>query len=75
MGTEQDRAGEDVRKGGGDGARPVPRDAPGDEGMTGAPSGPPDSTEDSIKATGPAEEQDRETADSRGLTTDTAPGD
>jgi hypothetical protein len=75
-GTGEDRTGEDVHDGVRDGARPVPKEAPDDEGTTaGAPSRPSDSTDDSTKATGPAEEQDSETPDSRGLTTDTAPGD
>jgi hypothetical protein len=75
-GTEQNGTREDVHDGVQDGARPVPKDAPEAEGTTaGAPSRPGDSADASTKAAGPAEEQDRETPDSRGLTTDTAPGD
>ena len=75
-GTAQNGTEEDVHDGVQDGARPVPKDAQDDEETTaGAPSGPSDSTDDSTKAPGPAEEQDNETPDPRGLTTDTAPGD
>ncbi|MFF2031656.1 hypothetical protein [Arthrobacter sp. NPDC058192] len=76
MSAEQNGTEEDVHDGVQDGAPPVPKDAPdGGETTAGAPSGPSDSTDASTKATGPAEEQDKETPDSRGLTTDTAPGD
>ena len=61
------------------GTEPLPcrRKRPDDEATTAA-AGPPSasgSTDDWVKGTGPAAEQDRETPDSRGLTTDTSPGD
>ncbi|MCX6498844.1 MAG: hypothetical protein NTU93_08580 [Arthrobacter sp.] len=49
--------------------KPVPRDDGSADGAATTPPG----TGDTNKVPGPAEEQDEETADDRGLTTDTSP--
>ncbi|SDK78505.1 hypothetical protein SAMN04487916_10364 [Arthrobacter sp. ov407] len=59
MSNESSVPGENVSDGGRDGTRRIPRDPRDDEGTT--------------ASSGPAEDQDSESPDTRGLTTDTSP--
>jgi hypothetical protein len=59
-----------------EGSKPVPRDGGSTDGAlapSGASEGKAPGTGDTQKVPGPAEEQDEQTADDRGLTTDTTP--
>ena len=80
MGSErkdpEDIVKDGVAEGSQAGAAPVPREEGQDAGLAGSGSTEAQAaagTKDGNKATGPAEEQDEQSADDRGLTTDSSP--